>query len=166
VSDTLLKVFGRLLGEHRIQRGYSQRTLAAYSGMSKSKISKIETGSYSGLSVQDYCYLIDDLELELSIRVFRKGAMTQTRTGVIEYHSEANMGAAHCSGQGFTIVWQKGALCTQSDRNGATVEDILTAAIKRLEEFDRGGFSCSKRQMAMDYLKKSQQLLGMVSDYG
>jgi transcriptional regulator with XRE-family HTH domain len=159
VSETLLTYFGRLLAEHRVRAGHSQRTLANYSGMSNSKISKIETGIYNGLSVLDYSYLIDDLNLELSVRLFRKGVMTQTQTGVLEYYSEASTGAAHCSGQGFTIVWQKGALCTQSDRNGATVEDILIAAYKRLEEFEHGDFSCAENQLAMEYLTKAKAIL-------
>lgn len=159
VSVTLLQFIGRLLGEHRIQRKFSQHALAVYSGISQSKITKIERGVYPGLSVQDFCYLADDLDLDISIRLLRKGVLMQTRTGSIEYFPEAATGAAHCSGQGFTIVWQKGALCTQSDRNGATVEDILVAALKRLDEFQSGDFCCQETQMAMECLTKATYFL-------
>jgi transcriptional regulator with XRE-family HTH domain len=155
----LLKIIGRLLGEHRIQRKLSQYELAKYSGFGQSKITKIERGVYPGLSVQDFCYLADDLDLDISIRLLRKGVLMQTRTGSIEYFPEATTGAAHCSGQGFTIVWQKGALVTQSDRNGATVEDILCAALKRLDEFQSGDFHCPENQMAMECLTKATHFL-------
>jgi len=133
--------------------------------MSKSKVSRIESGVYRSLSVLDWCRLVDGLGLDLSIRLFRKGVMTETRTGVIEYHTEAKTGAAHCSGPGFTIVWQKGALCVQGDRNGATVEDVIVAARRRLEEFEAGDSACQRNRLAMELLSRACAVLAKGEDY-
>ena len=84
-------------------------------------------------------------------------------------------------GNGFAISWQNGPLgrhaevcvppnaagyggrcapgCTRHDPNGAFVEDIVHAAIHRLEFYQGGKFKCEENQYALFHLKKALALL-------
>lgn len=65
-------------------------------------------------------------------------------------------------GRGFTIAWQKGPLGTGSDRiepNGAFVEDVITAAIGRMEFYQDSPFACVENQTALDHLLAAREAL-------
>lgn len=64
-------------------------------------------------------------------------------------------------GQGFTIAWQAGPLGSPDDPsrkppNGAFVEDIIEAAVKRLQFYQTTDFKCDENQEALSYLYKAQ----------
>lgn len=62
------------------------------------------------------------------------------------------------TGRGFTISWQNGPLGRGEDRkepNGAFVEDVIVAAIQRIEFYQtasEGRFSCVENALALGYL--------------
>ena len=62
------------------------------------------------------------------------------------------------SGRGFTISWQNGPLGrgdARTEPNGAFVEDIIAAAIGRIEFYQTSGFSCAENAEALDYLRRA-----------
>lgn len=65
-------------------------------------------------------------------------------------------GTSH--GRGFTIAWQDGPLGTGEDRiepNGAFVEDVITAAIGRLEFYQETEFACMANAQALERLRSA-----------
>lgn len=77
------------------------------------------------------------------------------------------------SGTGFTISWQNGPLgrcsplcrnladgrplvhsvdCTRKPPNGAFVEDVIDAVIKRIEFYQDGRFACQRNENALNAL--------------
>ena len=69
-------------------------------------------------------------------------------------------GATH--GRGFTIAWQDGPLGTGPDRiepNGAFVEDVITAAIGRMEFYQASEFACDTNARALDHLIEARAAL-------
>ena len=59
-------------------------------------------------------------------------------------------------GPGFAIGWQNGPLGRGEDRkaqNGAFVEDVITAAIDRIEYYQQSRFSCQENAAALDHLR-------------
>jgi len=62
-------------------------------------------------------------------------------------------------GTGFTISWQRGPLGRGDDRlapNGAFVEDVIQAAIQRIEHYNEaafGQFSCAENTLALANLR-------------
>jgi transcriptional regulator with XRE-family HTH domain len=152
----MFKEIGLLASSHRVQKGLTQKQHATASQMCRSKLAAIESGKYPSLHVYDLEALFGAIELEFFIRVARRGIILQSRTGTIEHHTHGE--ASHCSGQGFTIVWQSGALCTHCDRNGATVDDILLVVLERAKEMARKGFTSNKREEAMKHMVRALQL--------
>jgi DNA-binding XRE family transcriptional regulator len=152
----MLNKIGLLASSHRLQKGLFQKDLALAAGMSRSKVVKIEAGKYPSLDFADIQALFAAMGLDLFVRVGRRGVIKEGRTGLIEYHTHD--GASHCSGSGFTIIWQDGALCTHCDRNGATVDDILLVVLERAKEMARKGFTSNKREEAMKHLARAAQL--------
>lgn len=66
------------------------------------------------------------------------------------------------SGRGFTIAWQDGPLGSGPDRiepNGAFVEDVITAAIGRLEFYQASRFNCETNARALDHLVAARDAL-------
>ena len=69
------------------------------------------------------------------------------------------------SGRGFTISWQNGPLGRGEDRdepNGAFVEDVIDAVIKRIEFYqncDLGKFACEENAEALKALKQAARQL-------
>ena len=62
------------------------------------------------------------------------------------------------TGTGFTISWQNGPLGTGSERkepNGAFVETIIDAALRRLEFYQASKFNCKENQEAIGYLMQA-----------
>lgn len=65
-------------------------------------------------------------------------------------------------GHGFAIGWQKGPLGTGADRkepNGAFVEDVIIAALDRLQFYQRSKFACEENATAVDCLQKALAVL-------
>ena len=61
-------------------------------------------------------------------------------------------------GQGFAIGWQNGPLAVDGMRaepNGAFVEDIIAAAIDRIEFYQRSEFECDENADALLYLQRA-----------
>ena len=58
-------------------------------------------------------------------------------------------------GRGFAIGWQNGPLGRDENReepNGAFVEDVIKAALDRLEYYQRSKFACDHNARAVDGL--------------
>lgn len=86
------------------------------------------------------------------------------QTPITENHwNDANGNpAGGCSyGVGFTISWQNGPLGRQTETtdrkepNGAFVENIIAAAIGRLEFYQNSRFRCDENARALTYLKSA-----------
>lgn len=61
-------------------------------------------------------------------------------------------------GNGFAISWQNGPLGRGNNRkepNGAFVEDIITAAIDRIEFYQNGKFACESNAETIRHLKRA-----------
>ena len=59
------------------------------------------------------------------------------------------------TGRGFTISWQNGPLGRDADRrepNGAFVEDVIQAVIKRLDFYQESEFACQTNADALAHL--------------
>ena len=66
------------------------------------------------------------------------------------------------TGRGFTISWQNGPLGRGNDRrepNGAFVEDIIAAAIERIEFYQASGFACVENTDALEGLRLAAKRL-------
>ena len=65
-------------------------------------------------------------------------------------------------GRGFTIAWQDGPLGTGPDRiepNGAFVEDVITAAIGRIEFYQASEFTSEYNARALTHLYAARDAL-------
>ncbi len=65
-------------------------------------------------------------------------------------------------GNGFAISWQNGPLGRGNDRkapNGAFVEDIIKAAVDRLEYYQQSRFACLYNADAISYLNAALERL-------
>lgn len=68
------------------------------------------------------------------------------------------------SGKGFTISWQNGPLGKGADRrepNGAFVEDVISAAIARIQFYQDSDFTCDENALALHGLKVAAKALDM-----
>lgn len=66
------------------------------------------------------------------------------------------------SGRGFTISWQNGPLGRGNERkepNGAFVEDIIDAAIERIEFYQRSKFKDGYNSQALFFLREAARQL-------
>lgn len=83
------------------------------------------------------------------------------RTPIYERHdSDANGNPAGgvTVGRGFTIAWQNGPLAVDGVRrepNGAFVEDVIAAAIGRIEAYQRSRFACQENDNALANLQRA-----------
>lgn len=69
---------------------------------------------------------------------------------------EGNPAGGSTFGNGFAISWQNGPLGRGTERkepNGAFVEDIIKAAIDRIEFYQDGKFACDYNRAALVQLK-------------
>lgn len=69
--------------------------------------------------------------------------------------SNGNPAGGCTFGTGFTISWQNGPLGRGPDRrppNGAFVEDIISAALDRLQFYQSSRFACPANQDAINHL--------------
>lgn len=77
------------------------------------------------------------------------------------FNGDAPDGGVSC-GRGFTISWQKGPLGRGNDRkepNGAFVEDVLDAVIRRIEVYQDSKFNCSENADALEHLRSAAKRL-------
>lgn len=66
------------------------------------------------------------------------------------------------SGTGFIIAWQNGPLSVDGVRKqptGAFVENVIAAALDRLEYYQRSEFACNENSNAIDSLKAAMAWL-------
>lgn len=66
------------------------------------------------------------------------------------------------SGRGFSIEWQNGPLAVDGERrepNGAFVEDIIEAAIGRIEFYQESKFHCVENAVALGHLLAAAEIL-------
>lgn len=66
------------------------------------------------------------------------------------------------SGRGFSINWQDGPLSVDGVRrepNGAFVEDVIEAAIGRIEFYQDSPFHCVENAVALGHLKAAAEVL-------
>ena len=76
--------------------------------------------------------------------------------------SNGNPAGGCTFGRGFCISWQNGPLGRGANRrqpNGAFVEDIIKAAMDRLEFYQSSRFSCPENNRAIGYLTAALQTL-------
>lgn len=69
---------------------------------------------------------------------------------------EGNPAGGITQGTGIDIRWQNGPLGREADRivpNGAFVEDVIDAAIGRLEFYQRSVFACGQNGAALKHLR-------------
>lgn len=83
------------------------------------------------------------------------------RSPFIENHfsdSEGRPAGGTTYGQGFAIGWQNGPLAIDGVRrepNGAFVEDIIAAAIGRIEFYQASRFACQENDNALANLRRA-----------
>lgn len=87
------------------------------------------------------------------------------RTPIHEQHdtdANGNPSGGVTIGRGFTIAWQNGPLAVDGVRrepNGAFVEDVIAAAIGRIEAYQASRFNCQENADALAHLKAAAQRL-------
>ena len=72
--------------------------------------------------------------------------------------SDGNPAGGSTYGNGFAIAWQNGPLGRGEDRqepNGAFVEDIIKAAIDRIEFYQRTKFACERNEITLVNLNQA-----------
>ncbi len=75
---------------------------------------------------------------------------------------DGNPAGGVVSGCGFTISWQNGPLGRGDDRkapNGAFVEDVIDAVIKRIEFYQDNKFDCDENDKALVHLEWAAKAL-------
>ena len=81
--------------------------------------------------------------------------------GITENHELSKDGkpfGGQTSGRGFEITWQRGPLLIDGQRvepNGAFVQDVISAAIGRLQFYQSSDFRCSENAMAITKLEEA-----------
>lgn len=87
------------------------------------------------------------------------------RTTIASHHflDDDKPNGGQTFGNGFAIAWQRGPLGRGEGRvepNGAFVEDVIAAALERLEHYQASRFACAENAEAIDYLKAALAVLG------
>jgi len=81
------------------------------------------------------------------------------RSGFYQTHFndvDGNPAGGLSVGRGFTVNWQNGPLMLGLERvtpNGAFVEDVIDAAIGRIEYYQSSKFNCGHNERALLHLK-------------
>ena len=76
--------------------------------------------------------------------------------------SNGNPAGGRTRGVGITIDWQNGPLAVDGVRkepNGAFVEDVIDAAIGRIEFYQGSRFHCLENAAALGHLKAAAEVL-------
>lgn len=87
------------------------------------------------------------------------------RTEIHSSHFDDEHGrpaGGHTAGRGFSIEWQNGPLASDGVRkepNGAFVEDIIAAAIDRIEYYQRSEFHGIHNAVALGHLYAAAEVL-------
>jgi hypothetical protein len=79
------------------------------------------------------------------------------------YHfnnQEGNPAGGTTMGPGFTVAWQNGPIKEAGGQNGAMVEDVIAAAVKRLEFYQQSKFACAFNSDAIKLLNRAIHRLG------
>lgn len=74
------------------------------------------------------------------------------------FDENGNPAGGSTFGNGFAISWQNGPLGRDNDRqepNGAFVEDIMKAAISRMEFYQSSKFACEENAETLRHLKRA-----------
>lgn len=69
---------------------------------------------------------------------------------------EGNPHGGYVKGVGLNIEWQKGPLGRGAERiepNGAFVETVISAAVKRIEFYQASKFNCRENAIALTHLE-------------
>lgn len=80
---------------------------------------------------------------------------------IVDQHWSDEQGrpeGGHTCGVGFSIAWQRGPLGRGETRiapNGAFVEDIIAAAISRIEFYQASEFNCQENENALANLRRA-----------
>jgi len=69
--------------------------------------------------------------------------------------SEGRPAGGTTYGTGFAIGWQHGPIVRDRGINGASVEDVIRAAMDRLRFFQNGPFECRYNANALIYLQRA-----------
>ena len=87
------------------------------------------------------------------------------KSGITSEHwddANGNPCGGNTFGNGFAIGWQHGPLGRGAERkepNGAFVEDVIAAAIDRLEYYQRGKFASDFNREALGHLREAAGIL-------
>jgi len=87
------------------------------------------------------------------------------RTAISQDHRSDEHGrpaGGSTEGCGFQITWQNGPLAVDGERrepNGAFVEDIIAAAIGRIEFYQASEFHCLENAAALGHLRAAAEVL-------
>lgn len=89
------------------------------------------------------------------------------RTRITEQHDtdgEGNPSGGATIGTGILIAWQSGPMVgpdgERLEQNGAFVEDVIAAALGRLEHYNSGKFRCRDNSIAITHLEDALLRLG------
>lgn len=98
-------------------------------------------------------------------RVVDPVVLPSMRSTISEHHrndDEGRPAGGETVGTGFHIEWQNGPLAVDGERrapNGAFVEDIIEAAIGRIEFYQGSRFHCVENAVALGHLKAAAEVL-------
>lgn len=88
------------------------------------------------------------------------------KSGICSNHISDPLGTpmgGSTAGRGFAIAWQNGGLAepdgTRKEPNGAFVEDVIKAAVDRLEYYQQSKFACQYNADAIDLLRQALKRL-------
>lgn len=82
------------------------------------------------------------------------GAISQNH----KLDSNGNPAGGTTTGRGFQIEWQDGPLAVDGQRrepNGAFVEDIIQAAVGRIQFYNETKFKCRENSLAITHLQEA-----------
>lgn len=85
--------------------------------------------------------------------------------GVSQFHAvdeDGNPAGGNTLGTGIEIRWQNGPLAVNGERlepNGAFVEDVIAAAIGRIEHYQQSRFHCLHNAAALGHLRAALEVL-------
>lgn len=72
---------------------------------------------------------------------------------------DGNPAGGYTEATGLTIHWQNGPITDEQARNGAFVEDVIDAAIGRIEHYQATKFHCIENAAALGHLKAAAEIL-------
>lgn len=88
--------------------------------------------------------------------------MRSTITEKHDLDSEGRPAGGVTTGRGFSISWQNGPLAVDGVRrepNGAFVEDVIAAALGRIQHYQETRFKCRENALAITKLEEAMHWL-------